>query len=133
MLCVLIPFRLTVLHVLIPFQLVCLDFSSRFCVPFHLTVNIECVLIPFHSSSLRASSKPGAGVGLVSTFNLIKEVQKKYRTREQEKKELEGYVEQAPLMLNTSRGNPRLKDLYMRPVIGSRRIQVCEGVRGVRV
>jgi len=37
----------------------------------------------------------------------------------------QGYVEQAALILSTGRGNPRLKDLYMRPIIsGSRRIQV---------
>ena len=38
-------------------------------------------------------------------------------------------MEQATLVLNTSKGNPRLKDLYMRPIIGARRFQVrteCE-------
>ena len=34
-------------------------------------------------------------------------------------------MEQAALILNTSKTNSvRLKDLYMRPVLGSRRIQV---------
>ena len=33
-------------------------------------------------------------------------------------------MEQASLVLNTSKGNPRLKDLYMRPIIGTRRFQV---------
>ena len=42
--------------------------------------------------------------------------------------EPQGYVEQAALILSTGRGNPRLKDLYMRPIIsGSRRIQVRVG------
>ena len=36
----------------------------------------------------------------------------------------QGYVEQDALVLSITKGNPRLKDLYMRPVIGSRRIQV---------
>jgi len=36
---------------------------------------------------------------------------------------VQGYVEQDNLILNTTKGQPRLRDLYMRPVIGSRRIQ----------
>ena len=45
-------------------------------------------------SSFRASSKHGgAGLGLVHTFNLIKDVQKTFKTREQEKKELEVSVD----------------------------------------
>jgi len=41
--------------------------------------------------SFRASSKHGSGAGasLVHVFNLIKDVQKKFKTREQEKRELE--------------------------------------------
>ena len=34
-------------------------------------------------------------------------------------------MEQESLVLSTNKGNARLKDLYMRPVIGSRRVQVC--------
>ena len=44
------------------------------------------------SSSFRASSKhgsEGAGSSLVHAFNLIKDVQKTFKQREQEKKELE--------------------------------------------
>ena len=37
---------------------------------------------------------------------------------------MEGIIEQEALIINTMKGNPRLKDLYMRPVIGSRRVQV---------
>ena len=66
----------------------------------------------------------GAASSLVNVFHLIKDVQKKFKTREQERREMEGVVEQEALMLNTTKGNPRLKDLYMRPVIGSRRVQV---------
>jgi hypothetical protein len=43
-------------------------------------------------SSFRASSKhgsDGAATSLVHAFNLIKDVQKTFKTREQEKKELE--------------------------------------------
>jgi nucleosome binding factor SPN SPT16 subunit len=75
--------------------------------------------------SLRSvSSGPSsAASNFGQAFQAIKEVQKGFKTREAEKREMEGVVEQASLVLNTSRGNPRLKDLYMRPVIGSRRIQ----------
>ena len=60
----------------------------------------------------------------MNIFHSIKELQKKFRTREQEKRELEGYQEQDALVINSSKGNPRLKDLFMRPVIGARRVQV---------
>ena len=66
----------------------------------------------------------GAASGLVNIFHTIKEVQKRFKTREQERREMEGVVEQEALVLNTMKGNPRLKDLYMRPVIGSRRVGV---------
>ena len=50
------------------------------------------------------------------------------RERERAERDLffqpQGYVEQDALVLSITKGNPRLKDLYMRPVIGSRRIQV---------
>ena len=83
------------------------------------------------SRSLRGSSNVGGALrdgstSLASVYQLIKDVQKKYRTHEQEKKELEGIVEQDQLIVSTSKGNPRLSDLYMRPVLGSRRVQVCE-------
>lgn len=38
----------------------------------------------------------------------------------------QGYVEQEALVLSSTKGNPRLKDLYMRPLIGSRRISVSQ-------
>ena len=48
-------------------------------------------LLRFLHSSFRAGSKhgSGAGSGLVHVFNLIKDVQKRFKTREQEKKEME--------------------------------------------
>ena len=83
-------------------------------------------LFPPPRRSYRASSTHGvsAASSLVNVFHTIKEIQKRFKTREQEKRELEGVVEQEALVLNTMKGNPRLKDLYMRPVIGSRRVQV---------
>ena len=64
------------------------------------------------------------GANLSNIFFLMKDVQKTFKTREQEKKELEGFVEQDRLVISSSRSNPRLKDLYMRPVLGARRVQV---------
>lgn len=55
-------------------------------------------------------------------FRLIKEVQKKYKTREAEEKEKEGIVKQDTLILSSNKGNPKLKDLYIRPNIYSKRI-----------
>ncbi|XP_065915341.1 FACT complex subunit SPT16-like [Dysidea avara] len=74
--------------------------------------------------SFRSSRQSGGMVNLTSVFQMIREMQRKFKAREAEKKELEGIVEQAALILNTSKTNSvRLKDLYMRPVLGSRRIQ----------
>ena len=78
-------------------------------------------------SSFRGSNTgllDGSGLGFANVYNLIKDVQKSFRTREQEKKELEGYKEQEQLVLSINRGNPRLKDLYIRPLLTSRRVLV---------
>ena len=48
---------------------------------------IEVLLFAFRS--FRATVHGGAGGSLSRVFNLIKEVQKKFKTRELEKKELE--------------------------------------------
>lgn len=59
---------------------------------------------------------------LSTAFALIKQVQKKYKTREAEEKEKEGIVKQDSLILSANKGNPKLKDLYIRPNIYSKRI-----------
>lgn len=59
---------------------------------------------------------------LNTAFRLIKEVQKRFKTREAEEKEKEGVVKQDKLMLSQNRGNPRLKDLFIRPNIASKRV-----------
>lgn len=59
---------------------------------------------------------------LNTAFRLIKEVQKKFKTREAEEREKEGIVKQDTLIVNPNRGNPKLKDLYIRPNIVSKRI-----------
>ncbi|XP_078365662.1 FACT complex subunit SPT16-like isoform X1 [Oculina patagonica] len=58
---------------------------------------------------------------LTTAFRLIKEVQKKFKTREAEEKERQGVVQQGNLILNPNKGNPKLKDLYIRPSITNRK------------
>jgi nucleosome binding factor SPN SPT16 subunit len=59
---------------------------------------------------------------LNTAFRLIKEVQKKFKTREAEEREKEGIVKQDTIVLSQNKGNPKLKDLYIRPNIITKRI-----------
>ncbi|XP_050517919.1 FACT complex subunit spt16 isoform X2 [Diabrotica virgifera virgifera] len=59
---------------------------------------------------------------LNTAFRLIKEVQRKFKTREAEEKEKEDLVKQDTLVLSQNKGNPKLKDLYIRPNIVSKRM-----------
>ncbi|XP_065074027.1 FACT complex subunit spt16 [Ochlerotatus camptorhynchus] len=59
---------------------------------------------------------------LNTAFRLIKEVQKRFKTREQEEREKEDLVKQDTLVLSQNKGNPKLKDLYIRPNIVSKRM-----------
>lgn len=59
---------------------------------------------------------------LNTAFRLIKEVQKKFKTREAEEREKEGIVRQDTLVLSQNKANPKLKDLYIRPNIITKRI-----------
>lgn len=59
---------------------------------------------------------------LNDSFVTIKTVQKKFKTRVDEEKELEGVVKQDNLVVSTTRVGPKLKDLYIRPNIHSTRI-----------
>lgn len=59
---------------------------------------------------------------LNTAFRLIKEVQKKFKTREAEEREKEGIVKQDTLVLSQNKANPKLKDLYIRPNIMTKRI-----------
>ena len=58
-----------------------------------------------------------------TAFRLIREVQKKFRTREAEAKELDGLVKQEKLVMAQNRAAPKLRDLYMRPSISQKRMQ----------
>ena len=59
---------------------------------------------------------------LNTAFRLIKEVQKKFKTREAEEREREDLVRQDTLVISSNKGNPKLKDLYMRPTIVNKRM-----------
>ncbi|XP_013382413.1 FACT complex subunit SPT16 [Lingula anatina] len=79
--------------------------------------------ITYRSSNAKEPGEISApSTNLNTAFRLIKEVQKKFRTREAEEREREGIVKQDTLVINPNRGNPRLKDLYIRPNIVSKRI-----------
>lgn len=59
---------------------------------------------------------------LNTAFRLIKEVQKKFKNREAEEREKEDLVKQDTLVLTNNKGNPKLKDLYIRPNIVTKRM-----------
>lgn len=59
---------------------------------------------------------------LNTAFRLIKEVQKRFKTREAEEREKEDLVKQDTLVLSQNKGNPKLKDLYIRPNIVAKRM-----------
>lgn len=59
---------------------------------------------------------------LNDSFVTIKTVQKKFKSRVDEEKELEGVVKQDSLVVSTTKVGPKLKDLFIRPNIYQRRI-----------
>ncbi|KAJ6643723.1 FACT complex subunit spt16 [Pseudolycoriella hygida] len=59
---------------------------------------------------------------LNTAFRLIKDVQKRFKTREAEEREKEDLVKQDTLVLSTNKGNPKLKDLFIRPNIVTKRM-----------
>lgn len=59
---------------------------------------------------------------LNTAFRLIKEVQKKFKAREAEDKLRSDLVKQDTLVISSIKGNPKLKDLYMRPTISQKRM-----------
>lgn len=79
--------------------------------------------ITYRSSNTKEPGEISAPSSNLNTaYRLIKEVQKKFKTREAEEREKEGIVKQDTLIINPNRGNPKLKDLYIRPNIVSKRI-----------
>ncbi|XP_025194919.1 FACT complex subunit spt16 [Melanaphis sacchari] len=88
--------------------------------------NPEAVFVKeltYRSSNTR---EPGeqitASTNLMNAYRIIKEVQKKFKTREAEEKEKEDLVKQDTLVLSVNKGNPKLKDLYIRPNIVNKRM-----------
>lgn len=63
--------------------------------------------------------KSRSPVGLNNAFRLIKELQRQYKTREAEVKELKNFVEQEELVLNRSKNQIRINDLFIRPTLGA--------------
>jgi len=61
-------------------------------------------------------------LNLNTAFRIIKEIQKSYKAKEAEDKEKANLVEQDNLVLSTAKGNPKLKDLYIRPNIVQKRL-----------
>ena len=59
--------------------------------------------------TFRAPGQSGAASNLNLAYRLIKEVQKKFKTREAEMRELDGIVKQEKLLLNQNRAAPKLK------------------------
>ena len=74
-------------------------------------------------TTFRAPLNSSAANNLNNAFRLIRDVQKKFRTREAEAKELDGLVKQEKLILAQNRAAPKLRDLYMRPSISQKRMQ----------
>ncbi|XP_023688342.1 FACT complex subunit SPT16 [Paramormyrops kingsleyae] len=80
--------------------------------------------ITYRASNLKTPGDPLVpSTNLQNAFRIIKEVQKRYKTREAEEKEKEGIVKQDSLVINLNRSNPKLKDLYIRPNIAQKRMQ----------
>ena len=88
----------------------------------------HCISIIFRNSTYRSTNtkEPGElsapSSNLNTAFRLIKEVQKKFKTREAEEKEKEDLVKQDTLIKSNNKSNPKLKDLYIRPNIVQKRI-----------
>ncbi|KAH8344976.1 hypothetical protein KR067_011759, partial [Drosophila pandora] len=72
--------------------------------------------VTYRSSNVKEHGEVAAPSGnLNNAFRLIKEVQKRFKTREAEEREKEDLVKQDTLILSQNKGNPKLKDLYIRP------------------
>ncbi|KAK7862745.1 hypothetical protein R5R35_002513 [Gryllus longicercus] len=82
--------------------------------------------VTYRSTNVKEPGELSAPSSNLNTaFRLIKEVQKKYRSREAEEREKEDLVKQDSLVLSQNKGNPKLKDLYIRPNIVAKRMTGC--------
>lgn len=79
--------------------------------------------LTFRSSNQKEPGEMSApSLNLQTAYRLIKELQKRYRTMEAEQREKEGAIKQDKLIVSTSKGNPKLKEIFVRPNIVSKRI-----------
>lgn len=79
--------------------------------------------VTYRSTNIKEPGELSApSLNLNTAFRIIKEIQKKYRTREAEDKEKADLVEQDSLVVSSAKGNPKLKDLYIRPNIVQKRL-----------
>ncbi|XP_032592333.1 FACT complex subunit spt16 isoform X2 [Drosophila grimshawi] len=79
--------------------------------------------VTYRSSNMKEHGAVAApSANLNNAFRLIKEVQKRFKTREAEEREKEDLVKQDTLILSQNKGNPKLKDLYIRPNIVTKRM-----------
>jgi len=79
--------------------------------------------LTYRSTNIKEPGEINApSANLNAAFKIIKEVQKKYRQREAEEREKADLVSQATLIVSQSKGNPKLKDLYIRPNIVQKRL-----------
>lgn len=95
------------------------------CKKFYVCFFIISQLIfrTYRSSNVKEPGELNApSNNLMTAFRLIKEMQKKFRTQEAEEREKEGTIKQDKLVLSQNKGNPKLKDLFLRPNIITKRI-----------
>jgi len=79
--------------------------------------------VTYRSTNIKEPGELTApSLNLNTAFRLIKDIQKKYKAREAEDKEKADLVEQDNLVVSSSKGNPKLKDLYIRPNIVQKRL-----------
>ncbi|KAH8380500.1 hypothetical protein KR009_011142 [Drosophila setifemur] len=79
--------------------------------------------VTYRSTNVKEHGEVTApSANLNNAFRLIKEVQKRFKTREAEEREKEDLVKQDTLILSQNKGNPKLKDLYIRPNIVTKRM-----------
>jgi len=79
--------------------------------------------LTFRSSNQKEPGETSApSLNLQTAYRLIKELQKRYRTIEAEQREKEGAIKQDKLIVSNSKGNPKLKEIFVRPNIVSKRI-----------
>jgi len=79
--------------------------------------------VTYRSTNIKEPGELTApSTNLNTAFKLIKEVQKKYKMIEAENKEKADLVEQDNLVVSSAKGNPKLKDLYIRPNIVQKRL-----------